>query len=170
VPLNHHHVLDAVLGLSGDILHRAEGDGLLRRQCAQHALVARICVRLNHTGLTVEAFSASIDEVGANFGFSVCIELDQTVDHRVQPSARLHIVDTTNDNLELFEEVLIELLNVLRQPFNLDTGASFLDNLSSDLSLEPANVLHSEQELAIQVGQINRVHINASNVPDAAQG
>ena len=58
----------------------------------------------------MEAFCSSIDEEGANLRLVVSIELNDVVNHLVEPASRVNVIDTSYHNLELLEELSIKVL------------------------------------------------------------
>lgn len=81
-PLYHVCVLNAVLWLTWYLLHCAQGVRSLRRQCAQHALVAGVFPRNDDSALATKRFWATVDKH----------DTLKRVHHRVYPTTRLNII------------------------------------------------------------------------------
>lgn len=122
----------------------------------------------NDTSLALEALSATIDQETAHFVLGA--RLVKRVYHRVNPAASLDIVKTSNDHLELAEEIFLELLHRLGVPIDVDPGAAALHKLSSHFGLELADIVLAEEELAVEVGEIDFVQVDHVNVLDARHG
>jgi hypothetical protein len=75
----------------------------------------------------------------------------------VQPSSRLHIVKTSNDDLEFRVETHVEFLNFGRVVIDLNSRTALHYELGSNLSLVLANIFLSKEELPVKVCDINGI-------------
>ncbi len=77
---------------------------------------------------------------------------------------------TSNDEIEALVPRLWELLNLLRVELDVDALAALLDEVGGDLRLGLTDVLLAEEELAVEVGHVDRVEINDLDVAKAGEG
>jgi hypothetical protein len=124
-PFNYECVLDAVLRQPWSLFDRAKRKGRLWWQRSHAALVAAILERLYHACLSLEPFSASINQNRLNFRQAGLVKLDKLVDHCVDPSTSLDIVQAADNYHKLFVKILTQLLDVLEVWRYLYPGASF---------------------------------------------
>ena len=71
------------------------------------------------------------------------------MNHGVDPASGLHVVKSSNDDLELTEEVFIKLLHeisVWRDDYAFD---SLHNESSGDMGLVRSNISFTEQELSV---------------------
>jgi len=123
-PLNDECVLDAVLRQPWSLFNRAKRKGRLWWQRSHAALVAAILERLYHACLSLEPFSASVNQNRADLRLALLVKLDKLVDHRIYPSTSLDIVQAADNYHELFIKILAQLLDVLEIWRYLYPGAS----------------------------------------------
>ena len=165
IPKHNHRVLDAVLGQTGNLLDSAKREGVVRRKLVHGALVASRGVGHDDTCLSLEALSATIDQEAGDFVLgAVC--LAQLVNHTVNPSAGFHVIQASDDHLELSEEIFAKFLHRIGVPVNLDTRASFGDECGSNLCLVLADVRATEEELSIEVGHVDLVKVDHVDVSE----
>lgn len=107
-----------------------------------------------HVLLLLLTFSATINEWLETIGILVINHVDQGC---IDPSTGLDAVQTTYDNLELHVEVFVEVLNSTVMGSNLDAFDPSLYESSCHLGFGLPNIRLSEEELAIEVGDIDRV-------------
>lgn len=89
------------------------------------------------------------------------------MNHTVNPSAGFHVIQTSNDDLELSEEIFAEFLDWIGVPINLDSWASFHDESSSNFCLVLSHVGATEKELSIEVRHIDFIKIDHVDIPEA---
>ena len=92
------------------------------------------------------------------------------MNHGVDPASGLHVVKSSNDDLELTEEVFIKLLHEISMGRDDHTFNSLHYESSGDMGLVRTHVSFAEQELSVQVGDIDLIQINHVNVLDAREG
>ena len=151
-----------------DLLDCTKRERVVRWQLVHCALVTRRLVWDDYTCLALEALGAAVDQEARYITFGA-VHLVNGVYHSIDPSTRLHVVQPRNDNLELFEEVLAELLHRVRVPVNLDAWAAAHHEFGGDLGLVLADVGAAEQKLSIKVRHVDLVQVDYVNVLDAGQ-
>jgi hypothetical protein len=93
-PRDHVSVLDAVFRKTRGLSNGTHGESGLRRKRAQTALEAPCLERDDNSGLALEALGAAIDKssLRGRVGETLIIELNEGVDHGVEPSTGLYVV------------------------------------------------------------------------------
>ena len=135
-------------------------------------LIAPRRERDDHSGLAREALRAAIDHpnLGRLIRLAVLVELDKPVDSAVDEAARLDVVQSADNYLELAVKIIIEVLYHARVVLDRNTGTASHDELGGYLGLEVADVLLAEQELTIKICHIDTVHVNDGDLLDAREG
>eukprot|EP00355_Strombidium_rassoulzadegani_P000180 CAMPEP_0168609554 /NCGR_PEP_ID=MMETSP0449_2-20121227/1274_1 /TAXON_ID=1082188 /ORGANISM="Strombidium rassoulzadegani, Strain ras09" /LENGTH=96 /DNA_ID=CAMNT_0008649717 /DNA_START=828 /DNA_END=1118 /DNA_ORIENTATION=- len=82
----------------------------------------------------------------------------------VHPPPRVDVVQPCDDDLELLVKICGHLLDHAGVVFDLGTGDSLHDELGGNFGLELVHILLSEEELAIEVGQVDLVHVDHGNI------
>ena len=157
-----------MLRQSGRLLDGTEGISVVRRERVHRALIARSHIGYDHTRLPLEALSAAIDEE-ASCSFLALSWVVDLVNHAVDPSTCLHIVEASNYNLELAEKFLVELLYRVRVRCDLAALDTVHDEFRSDVRLVGADIFFAEKELTIQVGHVDHIQVDYVNVLDARE-
>jgi hypothetical protein len=111
-------------------------------------------------------FSASIDQRLQAFRV---FHIHQIYQSRVDPSPSFDAVQTANNNIELHVEVIVLVLNLAIVRCDRDPLDSLFNESSCDFSFRLSNVCLAEEELAVEVADIDCVHIYDMNVPEATQ-
>lgn len=104
--------------------------------------------------------------------------------HRVEPAARLYVVEARDHDVELLVEIGREILDEIGVVSDLHPRASLHHKLGSNLRLVIADIvlpnvrfrkdeggmgLLPKKELPVQIGHINLVQIDDMNIFEAAQ-
>ena len=95
--------------------------------------------------------------------------IDQIYQSRVDPSPSFNTVQTTNNNIELHIKLFVLILDLAVVWCDLDSFDSFLDKSGCNFGFRLSNVCLAEEELAVEVANIDCVHIYDMNVLEAAQ-
>lgn len=98
------------------------------------------------------------------------IVFEQAQQQAVHPSARQDGVEATHDNVELAVEVDAHVLDAFAVRGYLAVRHTLADELGGHLGFGSTNVALAEQELPVQVGHVDRVHINDVDVREAHVG
>eukprot|EP00962_Isochrysis_galbana_P059433 scaffold33026_cov129-Isochrysis_galbana.AAC.3 len=93
-------------------------------------------------------------------GAHVHFKHDEGADHCVEPSARLDRVEAHHDDLKLAVPFGVLILDWTVVSLDGDARHAFHDKVSRDCRLWTAHVCLPEQELAVEVGDIDGVHID----------
>uniref|UniRef100_A0A0K2TMP4 Uncharacterized protein n=1 Tax=Lepeophtheirus salmonis TaxID=72036 RepID=A0A0K2TMP4_LEPSM len=101
---------------------------------------------------------------------SIIVILKERDDHSVDPSPSYNAVQTTENDVELSIKGFIKLLDCLVMRNDLSSFDPFVDEFCSGLRLEFPYVRRTKQKLTIQVGNVNRVHVNHINGLEAHEG
>ena len=153
------------------LLDSAQRVSVIRRQCVHSALIAGRHIWHNNASLPLEPLCATIDQERGDALFALLpSRLIDSVHHRVYPAARLHIVQSSDNDLELLEEILIKVLHRLRVRVNRDPLYPIHDKSSRHMRLVLANISFPEQKLPVQICHIDLVQIDHVNILDAREG
>lgn len=166
-PLEHTGPLDAVLGKTGGVGDRADREGGGGRVDVERALVARRDRREDDTRLALEALSAAVDE---RLEAVRVLHVDHLNELGVDPAARRDRVQTSDDDVELHVELVGVILDLAVVGRHLDAGDTLVDERSGHLGLGLADISLAEEELAVEVGNVDRVHVDDVNVAKTSEG
>mmetsp|Transcript_4706 Transcript_4706/g.14215 ORF Transcript_4706/g.14215 Transcript_4706/m.14215 type:complete len:206 (-) Transcript_4706:113-730(-) len=122
--------------------------------------------------MTKEALRASVDEWNDGFGIhvSVCGLPRKRHNHVVDPPSGKGRVESRDDEVERSVESLGHLLDGLEVRLHLHSAHSPHDKFGRDDRFGSADILWSKEELPVEVGHVNRVHVDDVQVPEAGQG
>jgi hypothetical protein len=154
----------------------------LRRQRPETALEAPSLIRYNNPRLPLEPLGAPVDErlLTRGLGPPLLVELDQLVDHRVHPPARLDVVQARDYHVEITVEGLVEALDHLLVRCDLYSRATRHHEVSCYFRFVKTYVFFPkkikkrwggipEKELTIEVRHIDFVKINHMYVLEPAE-
>lgn len=148
---------DAVFRLAGDGREGAEWYGRSRRMHVELAFDTGGQSREDDTCLPLETFGASVHQRLQRFWV---VHVDHADESGVDPAPRLDAVESADDDLELHVEILVLVLDLAVERGDLDIFASFHHAGCSHLGFRFTNVVFSEEELTVQVGDVNGVHVD----------
>lgn len=97
------------------------------------------------------------------------VVLEQTDQHAVYPSTRNDRIQTADNDVELPIEAVVLILDTTEVRGNVNAGQPAVDVVGGHFGLRFADILVSKQELSIQVGQVNRVHVDHVDLIEAHQ-
>ena len=80
--------------------------------------------------------------------------------HGVDPASRLYVIKSSDDDLELPEEIFIKLLYWISVSFNFTPFNTIHDELGRYVRLVLINICAAEQKLSVQVCQVDLIQVN----------
>ena len=153
-----------MLGQSRCFFNSAKWISIIWRQGIHRALVTGCSKRNDDTCLSLEAFSASIDQEASNttISFFSCyfFGVIDLMHHGVDPASRLYVIKSSDDDLELPEEIFIKLLYWISVCFNFTPFNTIHDELGRYVRLVLINICAAEQKLSVQVCQVDLIQVN----------
>jgi hypothetical protein len=117
----------------------------------------------------LESLGTAIDQKSCH-SFLTFGRVVDLVDHGIDPASSFHVVKSCNDDLELAEILFIKLLDWICVSIDRDTLDTILYKFGCHMGLVLADILASEEELAVQVRQINLIQVNYVNAFEAREG
>jgi len=185
VPGDHVCPLDAMLWLARNGCDCAQGHRRARGVHVKLALYAGGHSGEDDPGLPFEAWrswSAGGYKRGYRLGGDtfcpavyqrLVAVLDILIDHvdegRVDPSTCLDAVQAADDELELHVKALVEILDPVVVRSDLDALHSPLDKPCGHFSLGLAHILLAEEELTVEVGDVDRVHVDDMDILESRE-
>ena len=91
------------------------------------------------------------------------------MDSLIHPLSCCYVVKTCDDHTKVFVKFSWHILNLTGVMLNFDTWNTLHHELSSNLCFVLIHILFSEKELTVQVGKIDCIHINHSDILDSAK-
>mmetsp|Transcript_8351 Transcript_8351/g.28061 ORF Transcript_8351/g.28061 Transcript_8351/m.28061 type:complete len:361 (+) Transcript_8351:690-1772(+) len=172
VPLQLLRPLHTVRGGARDVGEGAHGEVDLRGEEGEDALEAGSHEGVDNIDVAGKTLRPSVDhrDVGAWLYVPVIVELREAADHVIHPPPRLQRVQPEDDNLELLVKVSVLLLDLAEVRGDAGAGDALVDEVGCHNGLGLTHVALSEQELTVQVGDLNRVHIDHVDVEKAKEG
>mmetsp|Transcript_34937 Transcript_34937/g.88023 ORF Transcript_34937/g.88023 Transcript_34937/m.88023 type:complete len:524 (+) Transcript_34937:51-1622(+) len=170
-PLDEVRVLDAVRRGARRLRQRAQRELRLRREEPEGALEARRHARQDHARVALEALGAAVHNrlECAEVRLPLVVELKEATDDGVHVAARLKGVQAQHNDVEVAIELGREVLDAAVVRRDLGAQHTRVDALRSDLRFGLAHVRHAEQELSVEVGDVDGVHVNDVDVRKAGE-
>jgi hypothetical protein len=163
----HERVGDAVLRLARGLGDGAHGKGLRGREGVDAALEAGGDAREDDAHLPLEALRAAVnvrDDLARVDGHAVVVHVHEGAEEGVHPPPRDEVVEPPDDDAELLVEGRGLVLDVAHVRRDLDRRVAPLDEGRGDDGLGLSDVPHPEEELAVQVRQVDVVHVDHVDV------
>ena len=110
--------------------------------------------RKDNSGLASETLGTTIDQWLQAVDIFLVYHSDQG---SIDPSSCFDTVQTADNNVELEVVVLVLVLNLAAVRVDLDSLDAIFDETSSHLGLVFSDVCLTEEELAVEIGYIDRV-------------
>jgi len=97
------------------------------------------------------------------------VELAQPVHHLIQPGTCFRVVQSSHDDREFVLKVFVLVLEFAHVSGDVDVGMELSYEVSSHLSLGLADVSLAEEELPVEVGEFDGVHVHHFDFVEAQQ-
>lgn len=131
------------------------------------ALVARSDGRQDDASLTLEAFGAAVDK---RFERVWVLVIDHVDERGVDPPPGLDRIETTDNDVELFVVLFILVLDLAMVGGDLYARHALLNEFGCDVRFGTTDIFFTEEELAVEVGNVDGVHIDDMDVVKAGEG
>lgn len=138
-----------MLRKSGCLSNCTHGEACWRRKWTKTAFKATSFKWNDNPRLSFEAFGASIDEGSLSLRqrFLIFIKFNQWVQHRIDPSSSLNVVQASNHDLEVFIELFIELLDWFSMCCDFHSWNTLHNKVCCYCCLELPNIMLSVEEV-----------------------
>ncbi|KAG9967186.1 putative NEDD8 activating enzyme, partial [Aureobasidium melanogenum] len=146
--------LDAVLRLTRDGSQSTQRNSSARSMHIQLAFNTACDGRKDNPGLASETFSTTVDQWLQAVDIILVYHSYQS---SIDPSSCFNTVQAANDDVELEVVVLVLVLNLAAVRVDLDSFDAIFDEASSHLGLVFSDICLTEEELAIEIGYVDRV-------------
>mmetsp|Transcript_3765 Transcript_3765/g.9487 ORF Transcript_3765/g.9487 Transcript_3765/m.9487 type:complete len:247 (+) Transcript_3765:1032-1772(+) len=159
-------------GRARNVCQRAHGEVDLWGEEGKDALEARSHTWLDHVHVPSEALCAAVHhrDVCAGLDVAVVVELHEGADQVIHPPACLERVQPHDDDLKLLVELRLLVLDLCEVGRDVRAKHSVVDEFGGDLGLGAPHVRLAEEELPVQVGELDRVHVDDVKVEEAHHG
>lgn len=122
---------------------------------------------MNHSGLSLKAFSATVNYNLTGVLVSIFIIFHERSDFHINPAASFYVVQPVYDDSKVSEKIVIKCLNGTSRELDFHPWASLHHELCGDFSLASALVLKPEEELSVEVSEIDCIHIDQENIANS---
>ena len=89
--------------------------------------------------------------------------------HGVDPASRFYVVKSSDDDLELPEEIFIKLLHWISVCINFTPFNTIHNELGRYVRLVLINICAAEQKLSVQVCQVDLIQVNHIDIFDSRE-
>ena len=172
-PANYARILNAVLGQARLVRYGAQRIGHLWRIQVERALDARGYAGQDDARIALEALGAAVDKRhdGALVERArLLVVLEHGQEETVDPASRQYRVQAAHDDVERAIEVHVHVLYALVVGRDGACGHTFAYELGGHLGLGATDIGATEQELPIEVGQVDGVHVDYVQIGEAHVG
>lgn len=164
-------ITNAVLWYAWSASDGTHGERLLRGKQVESTFETGGYFGNDDTSLTLESLGPTIDEGDDRGGVDVSILVlgDQSHQERVDPSPGLDVVKSGDDHRELLIEAHVFVLNSAGVRGHQHAWDTQHDEIRSCRGLTLADISFTEQELAIEIRNVNGVHVDHMDVAEPGE-
>lgn len=160
-------LFDVVFWLMGDVCEGVEGDGGVGGMYVELVFEVGGDGWEDDVGLVFEVFGVVVDE-----GFVVVFYcfVDYVDEGGVDLVVGFDVVEVVDDDLELYVEIFVKVLDFVVVWGDFDVFDVFFDEGGGDFGFEFVDVWLVEEELVVEVGDVDGVYVDDVDVFEVWEG